>query len=111
MKMNDPSLRPSGLPHVVSAITDLKSARSANRYFRNRSILTKITRDGVTTLSMFVPKGWTPGYAMETLRLKLPAHAKLFIDGEPVEARKQELLKALRSGKLRIRLVAKKDGE
>ena len=65
---------------IVAAITDVRSARSALAYFRRRSILCKITRDGYTKLSMFVPKDWTPEYALEVLRLKMPATARCFIE-------------------------------
>jgi len=43
------------LTPLVSATTNLPTARKAHTWFRNRSILSKITRDGITKIEVCVP--------------------------------------------------------
>lgn len=40
---------------ALVATTNLKAARAAHRWFNNRSILSKVTRDGVTKIEVCVP--------------------------------------------------------
>lgn len=43
------------LTPFVFATTNLPAARKARTWFRNRSILSKITRDGTTKIEVLVP--------------------------------------------------------
>lgn len=45
----------SALLPLVTAVTSLTAARAAHKWFHRRSILSKITRDGVTTIEVCVP--------------------------------------------------------
>lgn len=46
---------PTDLTPLVVATTNLPAARRAHRWFNNRSILSKITRDGTTSIEVCVP--------------------------------------------------------
>jgi len=74
-------------PVIVSAITDVKSARRALAYFRRRSLVGKIARDGTCKLELFVPFCWTPERALAELAQQLPLTAKCFVEpGPPARA-------------------------
>lgn len=46
---------PTNLTPLLVATASLKDAKRAHRWFYNRSILSKITRDGITTIKVCVP--------------------------------------------------------
>ncbi len=70
-------------PVLISAITDIKTARSAFAYFRRRSWLGKITRDGVTKLTLFVPDGTTTNGALVHLQSRVRFGDPVFIEPGP----------------------------
>lgn len=45
----------NSLLSIIWATTNLHDARKAHTWFQNRSILSKITRDGVTKIEVLVP--------------------------------------------------------
>jgi hypothetical protein len=71
----------------VSAVTTAAAAKKARNYLTCRSILTQITRDGVTTLTAFVPAASTPERLAQTLRDQLPANARISIFAGPTKER------------------------
>jgi len=68
---------------LISAITDVKTARRAHGYFKRRSWLGKITRDGYTTLSLFVPVGVTTNDALVHLQEQVRPADHVFVEPGP----------------------------